>query len=79
MHECEFIERCGFFKKYRTEKRLACEGFIQQFCRGPKMEQCRRRAYLLRNGATPPDDMLPNGRMIVKRAPSRTVEVESSE
>jgi len=65
--ECEMLTRCGFFKKYHEIKNLACKGFIRNFCMGPQMEECKRKAYRKNHGAPPSDDMMPNGQMIVSR------------
>jgi hypothetical protein len=62
--ECELLERCGFFKQCQPSKDLACRGFIQQYCRGPKVNDCKRMEYRLEHGMPPSDDMLPNGQEI---------------
>jgi hypothetical protein len=62
---CELLDSCGFFKKYRNTKESACLGFISQYCNGPKMNQCERKKYREANGTPPPDDMMPNGYTIV--------------
>lgn len=67
IYECELLEKCGFFKKYATAKELACKGFILQYCKGPKMDRCKRKEYRLKHGVPPSDDMLPSGQMIVKK------------
>lgn len=64
--ECKFLANCGFFRKYRETKDLACRGFINQYCRGPKMDQCKRMEYRNKYGKPPSDDMLPNGLMIAQ-------------
>ncbi len=61
---CERIEKCGFFKKYQDTKNLACKGFVNQFCNGPHMNECKRKEYSEKNGCPPVDDMMPNGVMI---------------
>jgi len=61
---CELLERCGFFKKYGETKDLACRGFINQFCKGDKMNQCKRKEYSKKHGESPSEDMMPNGRNI---------------
>ena len=43
--QCDLLTTCGFFKKYHTVKTLACKGFIAQYCKGPKMDQCMRKKY----------------------------------
>ena len=59
--ECEILGKCGFFKKYHDIKNLACRGFIRMYCRGPKMDECKRKQYLAEHGHPPDDDMLPSG------------------
>jgi len=62
--ECESLPKCGFFKKYEATKDLACKGFINMFCKGPKMDQCKRKEYRQKNGKPPSDDMMPSGQTI---------------
>ena len=66
-HECELLEKCGFFNKHQTDKDLACRGFITQYCRGPMMDQCRRKQYREAHGTPPSDDMMPNGATLQKQ------------
>ena len=63
--ECELLATCGFFKKYRATKNLACQGLIQQYCKGPMMNQCKRKQYRKQHGSPPPDDMMPAGQTMV--------------
>lgn len=69
--ECELLATCGFFKKYQTTKDLACKGFISQYCKGPKMDQCKRKEYRKVHGQAPSDDMMPTGLMIAKQKHER--------
>lgn len=64
-NECERLNNCSFFKKHRDGKELACRGFIQQYCKGPKQAECKRKEYLAQHGSPPPDDMMPTGMMMV--------------
>ena len=66
MQECELLERCGFFLKPRESLDLACRGFVKSYCRGPLMDECRRKAYRREHGTPPPDDMLPTGQTMPK-------------
>lgn len=61
MVECELLETCGFFKKYNDTLNLACRGFVKTYCKGPKMDECLRKEYRLKNGHPPTDAMLPTG------------------
>ena len=62
--ECDSLPKCGFFKKYDSANNLACRGFIAQYCKGSKMDQCKRKDYKKAHGTPPPDDMMPSGQMI---------------
>jgi len=64
MTECELLESCGFFQKYRETLNLACRGFIKTYCRGERMDECKRKEYRKQHGAAPDSDMLPSGQMI---------------
>ena len=64
MSECEKLAKCGFIRKYKDSKSMACKGFIHQYCNGPKQEQCKRKEYSIANGTPPSDEMLPSGKMI---------------
>ena len=59
--ECELLQRCGFFEKYSKTKDVACRGLIKVYCRGEKMNQCKRKEYSKEHGQSPSIDMMPNG------------------
>lgn len=61
--ECELLSTCGFFAKYQATSDMSCKGFINTFCRGPLMEQCRRKQIKQQTGKLPSDDMMPTGLM----------------
>lgn len=62
--QCELLEKCGFFRKYRDTLNLACRGFIKTYCEGDKMNECERKKYRMKHGKAPDDDMLPTGQMM---------------
>ncbi len=62
--ECESLAACGFFRKYQETKILACKGFINQYCKGQKMNECKRKEYRKKHGQPPSDDLMPSGQMI---------------
>jgi hypothetical protein len=62
--ECENLPNCGFFIKYCKTKDLACKGFISMYCKGDKMEECKRLQYKREHGTPPSDDMMPSGQML---------------
>jgi hypothetical protein len=61
--QCNRLDLCGFFKKWRTPKDLTSRGFINKYCKGDGMNACKRKEYLLKHGTPPSDDMMPNGFM----------------
>ena len=74
--ECELFEQCGFFKKHMSTQELACRGFILQYCKGPKLDQCKRRAYQQEHGTAPSDDMLPSGQTVAIKAITMRSDIE---
>lgn len=64
--ECELLEKCGFFLKYRNYDNEACEELIAIYCKGSMMDECKRKEYLDKHGGPPSDDMLPDGEMIIE-------------
>jgi hypothetical protein len=64
MKECYLLERCGFFNKYSAHPEVNCQEFIDQYCKGEKMNECKRLQYRNQYGVAPSDDMMPNGLMI---------------
>jgi hypothetical protein len=67
-NECELLNKCGFFKKYQSTKDLACKGFMLSYCKGLKMNECKRKEYRIKNGAPPIDDMMPSGHIMLAKS-----------
>ncbi len=61
--ECKYLLTCGFFRKFHETKNLACKGFISMYCKGTKMEQCKRLEFRKENGFPPEDNMMPSGQI----------------
>lgn len=59
--ECEFLQGCAFFNKYKEILGPAYDGFVIIYCKGKKMEECKRRQYRIEHGTPPFDEMLPSG------------------
>lgn len=59
--DCEYLQSCGFFKKYCISHNQACQGLIHKYCRGEELKNCKRLEYRKNYGAPPPDDMMPSG------------------
>ena len=65
--ECELLSSCGFFRKYQGSKDLLCKGIIQMYCKGAKMDSCKRKEYRKEHGAPPSDDMMPSGQDLLTK------------
>ncbi len=63
MDNCELLATCGFFKKYAGVQSIACARMTKDYCKGPKMNECKRKEYRKQHGTPPPDDMMPSGNM----------------
>jgi hypothetical protein len=62
MEQCDRLEGCGFFKKYRDRHVVACAQLIEEYCNdSEKSKSCARKKIFEKTGAPPPDDILPNG------------------
>jgi len=64
MVECDLLDVCGFFQKFQTSQSAACNSFIKEFCKGPKQDRCKRKAYRKEHGVPPHDNMMPVGGML---------------
>lgn len=62
--ECEWLQRCGFLKKYRHSRRQECQDFIMVFCKGPRLQTCQRKVFRDEKGIPPSDDLMPTGKEI---------------
>lgn len=67
--KCAMLPTCGFFKKYQATRNMACKGFINKYCEGNLMNQCKRKEYRSIHGVAPSDNMLPTG-LIMAECPN---------
>ncbi|MBN2436910.1 MAG: hypothetical protein JXK07_16745 [Spirochaetes bacterium] len=64
MEECKNLEKCNFFKTYENDskRKLSLEGFVYTYCRGEKMNECKRLKMCDALGKeNVPKNMMPNG------------------
>ncbi len=64
--ECELLEACGFFRRYRNELVPVCRRAIELYCRGSMQSGCARKAYRTRTWLMPQDSMMPSGTMLLE-------------
>ncbi len=57
--ECKHLKKCGFLIKYKEIMHVTCKSFINDYCKGPFTDHCKRNMYLKEKGKLPPDEMLP--------------------
>lgn len=65
INECELLENCGFFNKFRSVSDRVCQELIECYCIGSGKYNCKRRKFREENGTPPPDEMMPNGNRIM--------------
>jgi hypothetical protein len=51
MSDCELLETCGFFKKYKSSLEMACRGFLKTYCHGDQMNECKRKEFRKENAS----------------------------
>jgi len=49
MNTCEMIEKCGFLVRFSPTNELACKGFVNRYCKGEMMSECKRKAFNPKN------------------------------
>ena len=64
MADCELLAECAFFKKYAKTHVAMCNGMIAEYCRGSKLNECKRKQHQLKYEELPPENMLPGGSII---------------
>ncbi len=61
MKKCSRFKHCGFIHKYKNAP--SYQGLIKEYCEGEKKKACKRKSFKKKNGYSPSDDMLPNGKI----------------
>jgi hypothetical protein len=67
MHDtCEYINHCGFFRKYGERRSNVWRGLVGFYCQGRGFSLCERRNNYLNNVTQISDDILPSGQEVSK-------------
>jgi hypothetical protein len=62
---CELLEKCGFFNKYKANSGVIRQGWIRMYCQShEKSDKCKRKQIRRETGTPPPDNMAPTGDMM---------------
>ncbi|MDQ7032909.1 MAG: methyl-accepting chemotaxis protein [Desulfonauticus sp.] len=61
---CPRLDKCGFVKRYGNSKDKLVIGFVNSYCKGGLMDECKRKIYAEKHGHPPVDEMMPNGKMV---------------
>jgi hypothetical protein len=65
MAECELLEKCGFFNKFKGNSEVVRQGWMRMFCEDKgKSDNCERKKMRKQTGKPPLDNMTPNGTII---------------
>ncbi len=61
MAKCEFLDRCGFYRKYSEKRSPAWRGLFTTYCCGDLVNFCERWKAYRRAGYIFGDDIMPSG------------------
>ena len=61
MSKCEYF-KCSFLEINEDLDRILCAGIMSIYCKGPELEGCERRKYVLKYDKSPADNMRPDGK-----------------
>jgi len=65
MHDrCEFIDKCGFFKKFESKNSAAWRGLLDSYCRGGLVRHCERNKLYRAETVSFSDEIMPSGRSV---------------
>ena len=63
--QCENLDKCGFFLKFKGNSEVVKAGWIRLFCQDmAKSENCERKRIKKQTGKPPVDNMAPTGRVL---------------
>ena len=63
---CEFLDRCGFFRKFRERKGNVWKGVVGYYCKGSGFRHCESRKKFLEEGKFLDCHVLPTGKTVSK-------------
>ena len=61
---CEYINHCGFFRKYGERRSNVWRGLVSFYCQGKGFSLCERRCKYLNKIERISDDILPSGQEV---------------
>jgi hypothetical protein len=63
--QCELLEKCPFFEKYKCALNVIIKGWVRSFCIDKaRSETCARKLYRKEHGQPAPIDMTPTGESV---------------
>jgi len=63
---CEYLNQCGFFRKYGERQSNVWKGMVGYYCRGLGFKFCEPRKRFLKNGKFPDCHIIPTGKAVPK-------------
>ena len=65
MAQCEFLAKCGFFNNFKGNPEVVKQGWVRLYCENAEYSaKCARKAYRLKTGSPPADNMSPTGKVV---------------
>lgn len=61
MAECDFIERCCFYRKVQGSPSRMWKSQVDSYCAGLLYQRCERRRFFLESGECAPAHVIPSG------------------
>jgi len=60
------LEKCDFFKHYKTNAEVVKLGWIRMYCEShEKSENCKRKQILKETGENPKENLSPTGQLLL--------------
>lgn len=61
VNECRKFAKCSFLEKYKDDPAVDCQHFVDVYCKGPRMKECKRMEFLLTHCRQASEDLSPDG------------------
>ncbi|BCR04990.1 hypothetical protein DESUT3_20590 [Desulfuromonas versatilis] len=62
--DCELIDHCCFFNKFKNRQSIAWQGIFRIYCLGGLPFLCERRRFHFESGQQPSENIMPTGKLV---------------
>jgi hypothetical protein len=63
MTECELINKCCFYQKFKDKHAVVWKDLIGEYCQGTKNDSCERKLFFQAHQTCAPDTLTPFGEL----------------